>query len=72
MQKNFRFATVIQMKYKLKIICDSWIVVMFTFILELAAVNARAILKYNKANYDDTRRIFSQNFVISLMILYIK
>ena len=45
---------------------------MFTFILELAAVNARAILKYNKANYDDTRRIFSQNFVISLMILYIK
>ena len=61
-----------QMKYKLKIICDSWVVVMFTFILDLAAVNARAILKYNQANYDDTRRIFSQNLAISLMILYIK
>ena len=70
--KNFRFATVTQMKLKLKIICDSWVVVMFTFILDLAAVNARAILKYNKANHGDTRRIFSQNLAISLMILYLK
>ena len=45
---------------------------MFTFILDLAAVNARAILKYNKANHGDTRRIFSQNLAISLMILYLK
>ena len=31
--------------------CDSWVVVVFTFILDLAAVNARNILKYNKENY---------------------
>ena len=30
--------------------CDSWVVVVFTFILDLAAVNARTILKYNKEN----------------------
>ena len=58
---------------EIKIICDSCeVVVVFTFILELAVINVRAILKYNKANYDDTRRIFSQNLAISLMILYIK
>ena len=56
---------------EIKIICDSCeVVVVFTFILELAVINVRAILKYNKANYDDTRRIFSQN--LALMILYIK
>ena len=27
--------------------CYSWVVVVFTFILDLAAVNARTILKYN-------------------------
>ena len=68
---EFQFCYSDTNEVEIKIICDSCvIVVVFTFILELAVVNVRAILKYNKANYDDTRRIFSQNLV--LMILYIK
>ena len=31
--------------------CESWVAVVFTFILDLAAVIARTILKYNKENY---------------------
>ena len=52
--------------------CDSWIVVAFTFTFDLAAVNARTILKYNKENYIDSRRDFLKNLATYLMILYIK
>ena len=51
---------------------DSWIVVAFTFIFDLAAVNARTILKYNKENYIDSRRDFLKNLATYLTILYIK
>ena len=44
--------------------CNSWVVVVFTFILDLAAVNARTILKYNKENYIDSRRDFLKNLAI--------
>ena len=68
---EFQFCYSDTNEVEIKITCDSCVVVVvFTFILELAVVNVRAILKYNKANYDDTRRIFSQN--LALMILYIK
>ena len=43
-------------------------VIVSTFTLDLAAVNARATLEYNKVNHDDTRRVFLRK----LMILYIK
>ena len=48
--------------------CDSWVLVLFTIILDLAAVNARTIPKYSKAHYDETRRAFLRNLVTSLMI----
>ena len=48
------------------------VLVVFTFILDLPAVNARTILKYNKTNYDDTRRVFLRNWATSLIIPYIK
>ena len=51
--------------------CDSWVLVVLTFILDLAAVNARTIPKYNKANYDETR-VFLRISATSLMIPYIK
>ena len=44
--------------YTCQLICDSWALVVSTIMLDLAAVNARTILKYNKGNYDDTRRVF--------------
>ena len=49
--------------------CGSWVLAVLTFILDLAAVNARTILKYNQANYD-TRRVFLRNLATSLMIPY--
>ena len=52
--------------------CDSCMLVVFTFILGAAAVNERTILKYNKANYDNTRRVFQRNLATSLIISYIK
>ena len=51
--------------------CGSWVLVVLTFILDLAAVNARTILKYNKANYDETR-VFLRISATSLIIPYIK
>ena len=39
--------------YSWQFTCDSQVVVIFTFILDLAGVNARTILKYNKENYID-------------------
>ena len=44
--------------YSWQSICDNWILIAFTFILDLAAVNARTILKYNKENDIDLRRNF--------------
>ena len=41
--------------------CDSWVLVVFRFILDLAAVNTKTILKHNKANSDDTRKFFLRN-----------
>ena len=41
--------------------CDSWVDVVFTFILDLAAVNPKTILKYDKKNYFDSRQNFSKN-----------
>ena len=41
--------------------CDSWVLEVFTFILNLAAVNTRTILNHNKANSDDTRKVFLRN-----------
>ena len=35
-------------------LCDSWVVVVSTFILHLAAVNAITTLKYNKENHTDS------------------
>ena len=52
--------------------CDSWVVVVFTFILDLPAVNERAILKYNKENYIDSRGDFLKNLATYLTIPYIK
>ena len=48
--------------------CDSWV----AFILDLAAVNARTILKDNNENYIDSRQDFSKNLATYLTILYIK
>ena len=50
--------------------CDSWVVLVFTFILDLAAVNARTILKYNKKNYIHSRRDFLENLPTYLIIPY--
>lgn len=52
--------------------CDSWVLVMFTFIVDLVPVNTTTILKYNKANCDDARKVFLRNLSIWLMIPYIK
>ena len=52
--------------------CDSWVVVVFTFILDLAAANARTILKYDKENYIDSRQIFLKNLATYLTIPYKK
>ena len=52
--------------------CDSWVVLAFAFILDLAAVNARTILKYNKENYIDSRRNFLKHLAAYLTIPYIK
>ena len=52
--------------------CDSRVVAVFTFILDLAVVNARTISNYNKENYTDSRRDFLNNFATYLMIPYIK
>ena len=52
--------------------CDCWVVVVFTFILDLAAVNAITILNYNKENYIDSRREFLKNLATYLRIPYIK
>ena len=40
--------------YSCQSTCDSWVVIVFTFILDLAAVSARTILKDNKENYIDS------------------
>ena len=58
--------------YSCKPTYDSWTVVVFTFILDLGAVNATTILKYNKENYIDSRRDFSKNLATYLTIPYIK
>ena len=52
--------------------CDSWVVVVLAFILDLAAVNARTILKDNNENYIDSRQDFSKYLATYLTILYIK
>ena len=52
--------------------CDSWVDVVFTFILDLAAVNPKTILKYNKKNYFDSRQNFSKNLATYLTNPYIK
>ena len=49
-------------------ICESWALVVLTFILDFAAVNAGTILKDRKANYGSTRKVFLGNLVISLVI----
>ena len=41
--------------------CDSWVLVVFTFILDLVAVNTRTVLNHNKTNSDDTRKVFLRN-----------
>ena len=51
--------------------CHSCVVVVFTFILDLAAVNARTILKYNKENYIDSRQDFLKNLAAYLTVPYI-
>ena len=52
---EFQFCYTDSNEVEIKIICDSCVVAVFTFIIDLAAVNARPVLKYNKANYDNTR-----------------
>ena len=52
--------------------CDSWVVLVLAFISDLAAVNARTILKDNNENYIDSRQDFSKNLATHLTILYIK
>ena len=51
---------------------DSWVVVVLAFILDIAAVNARTILKDNNENYIDSRQDFQKNLATYLTILYIK
>ena len=48
--------------------CYSWVVAVFTFILDLATVNPRTILKYNKENYIDSRQNFLKNLATYLTI----
>lgn len=59
-------------EYSCQCTCDSWVLVVFTFILDLAAVNTRAILKYNKENYSDSRWDLLRKLATSLTILFIK
>ena len=42
--------------YSGKPTCDTWVVVIFAFILHLTAVNARTILKYKKESYTDSKQ----------------
>ena len=51
---------------------NSWVVAVFTFILDLAALNARIILKYKKKSYVDSRPDFLKNLATFLTISYIK
>ena len=51
---------------------DSWVVVVFTFILDLAPVNTRIIFKYNKENYIDSRQDILKNLATYLTIPDIK
>ena len=52
--------------------CDSLVVAVFTFNLDLAALNARILLKYNKESYIDWRPDFLKNLATYLTISYIK
>ena len=52
--------------------CDNWVLAVFRFILDLAVVNARTILKHNKENYINSRRDFLKNLATYLTISYIK
>ena len=58
--------------YSSQPICDSWVFVASTFILDLAGVNTRTILKYNRGNYIDSTQYFLKNLATYLMIPYIK
>ena len=40
--------------------------VLFTFTLDLATVNARVIVKYNKKDYSNSRKIFLRNLAAFL------
>lgn len=51
---------------------DSQVVLVFVFILDLAAVNAITILKYNKENYINSKRDFLKNVATYFKISYIK
>lgn len=41
--------------------------VLFTFTLDLATVNAKVIVKYNKKDYSHSRKIFLRNLAAFLM-----
>ena len=59
--------------YSCQSTCHSWVVVVFIFILDLAAVNARTtILKYDKENYIYSRQDFFKNLATYLAIPYMK
>ena len=49
-----------------------WVIVAFAFVLDLAAINARIFVKYNKENYSYSWRDFLRTLTTSLAILYIK
>ena len=45
---------------------------MFTFILNLVAVNATTIMKHNVNNFGNSRRTFLRNFTTSLALPHLK
>ena len=43
---------------------------MFTFTLDLATVNAKVIVKYNKKDYSHSRKIFLRNLAVFLTMSF--
>ena len=50
---------------------DDWQICVFTFILDVACINARTILKYNLKK-EDTRRVFLKNLVHQLVTFWLE
>ena len=57
--------------YSCQPICNSWTMVVFTFLLDLGVINSKTILEYNTGN-SITRRDYLRNLATALVLPYMK